>query len=382
MKNSERKKIIANTRRVVIKVGSGVLTRRTGLNLNVIDDLTTDIARLRQKKVEVLLVSSGAIAAGMRRMNITRRPESLSQLQALAAMGQSSLIGVYEDAFGRHGIKASQILLTREDVTHRKRYLNARNALRTLLTWDIVPVINENDAVAVDEIRFGDNDHLSAMVTNLIGADLMINLTNIDGLFDKDPRRHDDARLLTVVKTVTRKMIDSAGQIPGALGSGGMSSKVIAARKVAMGGAPTMVANGEKTGILADLFAGKPVGTLVLPQSRRLKTRQHWIAYTKSPKGRVVVDSGARRALESGKKSLLPSGIKAVEGRFREGDSVEIVDEQETSIACGLVNYRASDLDKIKGVKTGQIESVLGYRGYDEVVHRDNMILTSRLKDF
>jgi len=382
MKNSARKKIIANTRRVVIKVGSGVLTRRTGLNLNVIDDLTTDIARLRQKKVEVLLVSSGAIAAGMRRMNITRRPESLSQLQALAAMGQSSLIGVYEDALGRHGIKASQILLTQDDLTHRKRYLNARNALRTLLTWDIVPVINENDAVAVDEIRFGDNDHLSAMVTNLIGADLMINLTNIDGLFDKDPRRHDDAELLTVVKTVTRKMIASAGQIPGALGSGGMSSKVIAARKVAMGGAPTMVANGEKTGILADLFAGKPVGTLVLPQSRHLKTRQHWIAYTKSPRGRVVVDAGARRALESGKKSLLPSGVKAVEGRFREGDSVEIVDEQETSIACGLVNYRASDLDKIKGVKTGQIESVLGYRGYDEVVHRDNMILTSKLKDF
>jgi len=381
MKNSARKKIIANTRRVVIKVGSGVLTRRTGLNLNVIDDLTTDIARLRQKKIEVLLVSSGAIAAGMRRMNITRRPESLSQLQALAAIGQSSLIGVYEDALGRHGIKASQILLTQDDLTRRKRYLNARNALRTLLTWDIVPVINENDAVAVDEIRFGDNDHLSAMVTNLIGADLMINLTNIDGLFDKDPRRHDDAELLTVVKTVTRKMIASASQIPGALGSGGMSSKVIAAQKVAMGGAPTMVANGEKPGILADLFAGKPLGTLVLPQSRRLKTRQHWIAYTKSPKGRVVVDIGARRALESGRKSLLPSGVKAVEGRFREGDSVEIVDEQETSIAYGLVNYRAGDLNKIKGVKTDQIESILGYRGYDEVVHRDNMILTSKLKD-
>ena len=381
MKNSARKKIIADTRRVVIKVGSGVLTRRTGLNLNVIDDLTTDIARLRQKKIEVLLVSSGAIAAGMRRMNITRRPESLSQLQALAAIGQSSLIGVYEDALGRHGIKASQILLTQDDLTRRKRYLNARNALRTLLTWDIVPVINENDAVAVDEIRFGDNDHLSAMVTNLIGADLMINLTNIDGLFDKDPRRHDDAELLTVVKTVTRKMIASASQIPGALGSGGMSSKVIAAQKVAMGGAPTMVANGEKPGILADLFAGKPLGTLVLPQSRRLKTRQHWIAYTKSPKGRVVVDIGARRALESGRKSLLPSGVKAVEGRFREGDSVEIVDEQETSIAYGLVNYRAGDLNKIKGVKTDQIESILGYRGYDEVVHRDNMILTSKLKD-
>jgi glutamate 5-kinase len=366
---------------VVIKVGSGVLTRRTGLNLNVIDDLTTDIARLREKKIEVLLVSSGAIAAGMRRMSIAKRPESLSQLQALAAIGQSSLIGVYEEAFARHGIKASQILLTQDDLTHRKRYLNARNAIRTLLAWNFIPVINENDAVVVDEIRFGDNDHLSAMVTNLIGADLMINLTNTEGLFDKDPRSHDDAKLLKVVEKVSPKMIDAASKIPGALGSGGMSSKVIAAQKVAMGGAPTIIANGEKTGILTDLFAGKPLGTLVLPQSNHLKTRQHWIAYTKSPKGRVVVDAGARRALTSGKKSLLPSGVKAVQGRFSEGNSVEIVDENETSIAFGLVNYRAGDLDQIKGVKTDQIESILGYRGYDEVVHRDNMILTSKLKE-
>ncbi len=381
MKNSDRKKIIANTQRVVVKVGSGVLTRRNGLNLNVIDDLTTDLARLRQKKIEVLLVSSGAIAAGMRRMSIAKRPESLSQLQALAAIGQSSLIGVYEEAFGRHGIKASQILLTQDDLTHRKRYLNARNALRTLLAWDIIPVINENDAVVVDEIRFGDNDHLSAMVTNLVRADLMINLTNTEGLFDKDPRRHDDAKLLKVVEKVSPKMIESASQIPGALGSGGMSSKVIAAQKVAMGGAPTIIANGEKTGILADLFAGKPLGTLVLPQSKHLKSRQHWIAYTKAPKGRVLVDAGARKALISGKKSLLPSGVKSVEGRFSEGNSVEIIDEKEASIAFGLVNYRSGDLDKIKGVKTDQIEAILGYRGYDEVIHRDNMILTSKLKE-
>ena len=381
MEKSDRKKIIANTKRVVVKVGSGVLTRRNGLNLNVIDDLTTDIARLRKKKIEVILVSSGAIAAGMRRLSINKRPESLSQLQALAAIGQSSLIGVYEEAFGRHGIKASQILLTQDDLTHRKRYLNARNALRTLLAWDIIPVINENDAVVVDEIRFGDNDHLSAMVTNLIRADLMINLTNTEGLFDKDPRSHDDAKLLKVVEKVSPKMIESASQIPGALGSGGMSSKVIAAQKVAMGGAPTIIANGEKTGILADLFAGKPLGTLVLPQSKHLKSRQHWIAYTKAPKGRVVVDVGARRALISGKKSLLPSGVKSVEGRFSEGNSVEIIDEKEASIAFGLVNYRSGDLDKIKGVKTDQIEAILGYRGYDEVVHRDNMILTSKLKE-
>lgn len=381
MKNSDRKKIIANTKRVVVKVGSGVLTRRNGLNLNVIDDLTTDIARLRKKKIEVLLVSSGAIAAGMRRMSITKRPESLSQLQALAAIGQSALIGVYEDAFGRHGFKASQILLTQDDLTHRKRYLNARNALRTLLSWDIIPVINENDAVVVDEIRFGDNDHLSAMVTNLIGADLMINLTNTEGLFDKDPRRNNDAKLLKVIEKVSRKMIESASQIPGALGSGGMSSKVIAAQKVAMGGAPTIIANGEKAGILTDLFAGKPLGTLVLPQSKHLKARQHWIAYTKAPKGRIVVDAGARRALVSGKKSLLPSGVKAVEGRFSEGNSVEIIDEKEASIAFGLINYRSGDLDKIKGIKTDEIETILGYRGYDEVIHRDNMILTSKLKE-
>lgn len=373
-----RKELLANVKRVVVKVGSGVLTRRNGLNLNVIDDLTTEICALRKKGIEVILVSSGAIAAGLRKMGLSRKPDSLSGMQALAAMGQSNLIMVYEEAFARHGAKAAQILLTRDDLTNRRRYLNARNTLRALLSWKIIPIINENDTVVVDEIKFGDNDNLSAMVTNLTDSQLLVNLTNIDGLFDKDPRQHADARLIHLVEKIDSRITRAADTIPGVLGTGGMGSKIAAAKKVTLRGIPTVIGNGLKTGVLKDIFAGKEVGTLFLPRAP-LGSRKHWIAFTKSPKGKLVIDRGAEKAILENGKSLLPSGIKAVQGRFSRGNSVILLNEDGQETAIGMVNYNSGDIEKLLGAKTAQIEALLGYRHDDEVVHRDNLVRRCQL---
>ncbi len=371
-----RKKILETVKRVVVKVGSGVLTRRNGLNLNVIDDLTTEICSLRQKGIEVILVSSGAIAAGLRKIGMTKKPDSLSGMQALAAMGQSNLIMVYEEAFARHGAKAAQILLTRDDLTNRRRYLNSRNTILTLLSWKIIPIINENDTVVVDEIKFGDNDNLSGMVTNLTDAQLLVNLTNIDGLYDGDPRTNPDAELIKVVTRIDKKIIGAADKIPGFLGKGGMASKITAAQKMTLRGIPTIIANGFKEGILKDIFSGKEVGTFFPPHEKSLGRKKHWIAFTKSPKGTIVIDKGAEKALLENGKSLLPSGIKVVSGRFDRGNSVVLVTEDDREVAVGLVNYNSDELNRIAGVRTSQIESLLGYKHDDEVIHRDNLVLS------
>ena len=371
-----RKKILETVKRVVVKVGSGVLTRRNGLNLNVIDDLTTEICSLRQKGIEVILVSSGAIAAGLRKIGMTKKPDSLSGMQALAAMGQSNLIMVYEEAFARHGAKAAQILLTRDDLTNRRRYLNSRNTILTLLSWKIIPIINENDTVVVDEIKFGDNDNLSGMVTNLTDAQLLVNLTNIDGLYDGDPRTNPDAELIKVVTRIDKKIIGAADKIPGFLGKGGMASKITAAQKMTLRGIPTIIANGFKEGILKDIFSGKEVGTFFPPHEKSLGRKKHWIAFTKSPKGTIVIDKGAEKALLENGKSLLPSGIKVVSGRFDRGNSVVLVTENDREVAVGLVNYNSDELNRIAGVRTSQIESLLGYKHDDEVIHRDNLVLS------
>ena len=379
MKDVNRKKLLANVKRVVVKVGSGVLTRKSGLNLNVIDDLTTEICALRKRGIEVILVSSGAIAAGLRKIGLSRRPDSTSQMQALAAIGQSTLIMVYEEAFARHGAKAAQVLLTRDDLTNRRRYLNARNTLFTLLSWKMIPIINENDTVVCDEIKFGDNDNLSAMVTSLTDAQLLVNLTNIDGLYDRDPRSCDDACLIKVVDRIGRKITRAAGAIPGFLGSGGMASKISAARKVTLRGLPTVIANGLKPGILRAIFSGKEVGTLFLPQETALDKKKHWIVFTKYPRGKIVIDAGAEKALVKNGKSLLPSGIKAVRGRFSQGNSVILLNEQGKEIAVGMVNYNSSDLQKILGSKTSEIATLLGYKHDDEVIHRDNLVLSAQV---
>jgi glutamate 5-kinase len=376
-KTISRIELLGPVKRAVVKVGSGVLTGKDGLNTRVINALTNDICALREKGIEIILVSSGAIASGLKKIGLSKRPESISQKQAAAAAGQSTLMMAYEKAFGRHGVKVAQILVTRDDLTHRRRYLNARNTIFALLSWKIVPIINENDTVVVEEIKFGDNDNLSAMVTNLIEAQFLVNLTNIDGLFDKDPRVHKDARLIPSVETMNREVIRYASSIPGFLGTGGMSSKIKAGQKVALRGVPAVIASGFKQGILKRIFSGEEEGTLFVPRDVPLCSRKHWIAFTKSPKGEIVIDPGAEKALMKGGKSLLPSGIKEVRGRFNQGDSVVLLNEGGKELAVGMVNYHSSDIQKIMGAKSSEIESMLGFKHDDEVIHRDNLVITN-----
>jgi glutamate 5-kinase len=287
----------------------------------------------------------------------------------------------YEKAFGRHGQIVAQILITRDDLNHRGRYLNARNTIFTLLSWGIIPIINENDTVVVDEIKFGDNDNLSAMVANMTESQMLINLTDIDGLFDKDPRNHKDACLIRIVDKTDKEAIRYASSIPGFLGTGGMASKIKAARKVTLGGIPAIIANGRRIGVLRRIFMGEEVGTLFIPQDTTLCNRKHWIAFTKSPKGTLIIDRGAVEALKKRGKSLLPSGIKEVRGSFSLGDSVVLLDEKDHEIAVGMVNYTSGDIKKITGLKSSEIESRLGFKHDDEVIHRDNLVITDGLKD-
>ncbi len=378
---NSRKDLLRSVKRVVIKIGSGVLTGDEGLNLPVLYGLTADISTLKNSGVEVILVSSGAIAAGMRKLQMARKPRSVSEQQATAAVGQGHLIRAWEDAFEVYGHRVGQVLLTRDDLTHRRRYLNARNTIFTLLSWKIIPIVNENDTVVVDEIKFGDNDNLSAMVTNLSESDFLINLTNIDGLFDKDPRHHEDARLISVVEKVDRRITQFAGAIPGFLGKGGMGSKIRAAKKVALAGVPTIIANGLKPGVINGIFEGREEGTLFLPEPVSLCSRKHWIAFTKAPKGELIIDRGAEIAIVEKGKSLLPSGIKDVRGQFSLGNSVLLINEDGEPVAVGMVSYHSGNIRKIMGAKSTEIESILGFKHDDEVIHRNNLVLTTQMDE-
>jgi glutamate 5-kinase len=374
--NNTRGNILKGVKRAVVKIGSGALTTDNGLNTDVINSISQDISSLMKKRgLEIILVSSGAISSGMRKIGLSKRPQSISQQQAVAAIGQGSLILSYEKAFKNYGQTVAQILVTRDDLTNRKRYLNTRNTLFMLLNWKIVPIINENDTVVVDEIKCGDNDNLSVMMANLIGADLVINLTNIDGLFNDDPRLNKDARLIPLIRKITGKIEKKASSTPGALGKGGMESKVRSAKNISLCGIPTIIANGLKENIIQAIFDGKEEGTLFLPQNVPMGRRKHWIAFTKSPKGKIMVDRGAEKALLENGKSLLPSGIIAVYDRFSPGDSVIVINKEEKKLAVGLVNYRSNDVERIMGHKSSDIESVLGYKYYDEVIHKDNLVI-------
>lgn len=376
----EREEILRSVRRAVVKVGSGVLTGKNGLNTRIINNLTADICELKEEGKEIILVSSGAIASGLKKIGMGERPKSISKQQAIAAIGQSSLMMAYERAFARHGQKVAQILVTRDDLNHRERYLNARNTIFTLLSWNVVPIINENDTVVVDEIKFGDNDNLSAMVTNLTEAFLLISLTDMDGLFDKDPRTHKDARIIKVVEKVTRRVLRYGNSIPGFLGRGGMASKIKAAQKVTLGGVPMIIANGFKKHILKRIFQGEEEGTLFLPRDISICSRKQWIAFTRSLRGAIVIDEGAARAILKGGKSLLPSGIREVRGRFGVGDSVLLQDKGGDKLAIGMVNYQSEDIRKIMGCRTSEIESRLGFKQEDEVIHRDNLVVIQDLE--
>jgi glutamate 5-kinase len=368
-----RASFFQNAGRIVVKVGSNVLTSSGGLNLEAIRSISGQICTLIEGGLQVILVSSGAMASGLRKLGLSRRPSEIPKRQAVAAVGQAGLIMEYEKAFERCGRKVAQVLLTSDDLSNRKRYLNGRNTLLTLLSWDVVPVINENDTVAVEEIKVGDNDNLAAMITLLMDAEILVNLTDIDGLFTRDPRIHPGAERIPLVETIGRHIERIAGAIPGALGTGGMMTKISAARKVTAAGIPMIIADGQQKDILLRLAAGEPHGTFFVPKKEKLASRKRWLAYSLKPRGALVVDEGASSAILGRGKSLLPSGIVDVEGDFGVGAPVEIRNGGGEVVGTGLVNYSAADIRKIMGVRTSRIVERLGSKPYDEVVHRDNL---------
>jgi glutamate 5-kinase len=357
-------------------VGSNVLTRKNVLNHHAVRSISQQICQLIDQHIEIILVSSGAMASGLKKVGFDRRPDEVPKRQAIAAVGQAGLIREYEKAFDRYAKKVAQILLTSEDLTNRNRYLNARNTLYTLLSWQVVPIINENDTIMVEEIKVGDNDNLAAMITLLMDADLLINLTDIDGVYTKDPRTQPDAEMIPTVNAITKNLEKMAGGIPGPLGRGGMLSKIKAARKVTAAGIPMIIANGNRPDILIRLFAGDVIGTYFVPKTNRLASRKRWIGFTLKPRGCIIIDPGAAVAILKQGKSLLPSGIVAVEGDFREGAPVEIKASDGEVLGAGLVHYSADEIKQIRGLKTSQIKECLGHKPYDEVIHRDNLVVT------
>jgi len=369
-----RKKTLKGVRRVVTKVGSSLLVSLgAGLNTAFISRLAGELSGLKKRKVEIVMVSSGAIAAGMERLGLAKRPKAISELQATAAIGQSSLMYVYEEAFSPWGLKVAQVLLTHDDMRDRRRYINARNTLLTLLNLGIIPIINENDSVVVEEIKFGDNDLLAALVTSLVDADLLLVLTDTPGLYDGDP--HTGGRLISVVEKVTKRVEAMAQGSQSEVGTGGMVSKVGAARLAARFGVPSIVAGCNDPNVVERIFAGEPVGTLFLAGGQRLKGRKQWIGYTLRPKGELILDQGAHKAIMRGGKSLLPSGVLAVEGDFGRGDPVSCLGPRKKEFARGLVNYDSHELRKIMRHQSSQIVNILGYKYTDEVIHRDNLVI-------
>jgi glutamate 5-kinase len=374
---SDRKALVLKARRVVIKIGSAVLTDAgEGLDQKRIEGLVAEIASVMDQKREVILVSSGAIAAGLAKLGLRKtKGMPLPLKQAAAATGQSSLMRMYEKTFGAHGKMVAQVLLTREDLANRSRFLNARNTLHTLLEHGVIPIINENDTVAVDEIKFGDNDNLSGMVVHLADADLLVILSDIDGLYTADPRLNKDAKFIPVVEKITAELERGAGDAQTGVGTGGMRSKIMTAKKVGSYGTPMVIINGKQAGALRALFEGGEVGTLFLPKEGKNRSRKHWIAYTACSSGGVVVDDGGREALVQKGKSLLPGGIVRVEGSFKAGDCVNCADIRGNVFARGLTKYSSDDLNRIKGLKTSEVERVLGHKDYDEVIHRDDLVI-------
>jgi len=371
-----RRKTLGRVRRIVVKVGSSILASvEKGLHHEVFSHLAKEISDLKRKGYEIVLVSSGAIAAGMEKLGYRKRAQSITQKQATAAVGQSRLMKIYEDHFSRYQQMVAQILLTHDDLSHRRRFLNARNTLLTLLGLGIIPIINENDTVVVDEIKFGDNDNLSALITNLIEADLLIILTDIEGLCNADPRHDPQARCISLVEDIDVDMGGVIGDTGGEWNVGGMISKIQAAKKSSRFGIPTVIACGTKEGVLHQILKGEEVGTLILAKQEALSSRKHWIAFNLKPKGEVVVDEGAKKAIVQKGKSLLPSGVIRVKGAFDRGDPVSCLGPRGKEFARGLVNYSAHELEKIKGLKTKQIEDTLGYRYSDEIIHRDDLVV-------
>jgi glutamate 5-kinase len=368
--------VLKDSRRWVVKIGSALLTDDgKGLDHQAIARWVDQLILLKKQGIEVVLVSSGSIAEGMTRLGWKKRPAQVYRLQAAAAVGQMGLVQVYEQNFQRHSTQTAQILLTHEDFSDRKRYLNARGTLSTLLDLGVVPVVNENDTVITDEIKFGDNDTLAALVANLIDAEVVVLLTDQLGLFTADPRSNPDAKLISKAKADDPMIAAVAGD-GGALGSGGMATKVRSSKLAARSGTVTVIASGRVDNVLLKIRAGENVGTLIIPSSSPVAARKQWLAGHLQVKGTVVVDQGAVTAMRERGKSLLPAGVKSVQGDFSRGEMVLIVDEQACELARGLVNYSAGNARAIAGLPSSQIQSAIGFVNEDELVHRDNLALS------
>jgi len=373
---SSKRVALGQSRLWVVKVGSALVTNEgRGLDRERIRAWVEQIVALRRAGVQVILVSSGAVAEGVKRLGWARRPKALHELQAAAAVGQMGLVEAYETQFLRHGLHTAQILLTHEDLADRKRYLNARSTLKTLLELGVVPVVNENDTVASEEIKFGDNDTLASMVANLVVADLLVILTDQAGLFDKDPRANPDAKLVQEGWAGDPALEAMCSTDAGSLGRGGMAAKVLAAARAARSGAATIIASGRESEVLMRVQRGENIGTLLLPANEPVAARKRWLANRLKVSGRLHLDAGAAKVLREAGKSLLPVGVVGVEGEFSRGELVACIGPDGVEVARGLVNYDSDDALRIKGCPSDKIESVLGFVDEPELIHRDNLVL-------
>jgi len=371
---------LGSSSRWVIKIGSALITSNArGLDQAALGSWANQVADLRANGKAIILVSSGAVAEGMSRLGWRRRPHALHELQAAAATGQMGLIEAYESHFQKHGLHSAQVLLTHDDLRDRRRYLNARSTLRTLLNLGVIPVVNENDTVATDEVRFGDNDTLAALVANLMDAQLLVILTDQPGVYDRDPRRHHDARLIETTEVNDQILDRAAGPSGGKLGRGGMITKIGAARRAARSGTATLIASGHEPEILVHIAQGCACGTLLLPGEGPMTARKRWIANQLRLSGTLMLDAGASRMVRESGSSLLPVGVIKVEGKFMRGDMVACLDPNRFEIARGLINYDANEAIRIKGRPSQEIEMILGYVDEPELIHRDNMVLTNAL---
>lgn len=366
---------LSQVRRIVVKVGSSTLTHRTGqLNYGRIERLVRELADLANQGKELILVTSGAVSAGMGRLQLTEKPKTIPEKQAAAAVGQGILMHTYEKLFAEYGQVVAQVLLTREDSVDRRRYLNSRHTLQTLLAKRVIPIVNENDVVAIDELKIGDNDTLSALVAGIVDAALLVLLSDVAGLYDKNPQEHSDARLIPVVTDITPEISALAGGPGTARGTGGMYTKLQAAKIAIKSGVAMIIANGAQDGVLQDIIAGKDVGTLFVPQENPLHVRKRWIAFGSRIRGTIAVDAGCARAIVEHGSSLLPSGIVRVENDFAPGSIVRVLSVDGREIARGITNYSAADVRRIMGAHSQDIADILGGKTYDEVIHRDNLV--------
>ena len=362
-------------KRIVVKIGSSLLTANgQGLDLNAISHWAKQIADLHNAGHEIILVSSGAVAEGMVRMKLASRPTDLPSLQACAAIGQMGLIHTWSSVLEQHGIQTAQVLLTHDDLADRRRYLNSCDALQNLIDWRVIPVINENDTVSTDEIRFGDNDTLAAMVAGQVHAELLIILTDQQGMFDSDPRNNPNAKLFSAVRALDDTLFEMAGG-GGVLGRGGMVTKVRAARSAAKSGCPTLIASGESDNVLARLMAGEMLGTLFTTDNDRVTAHQQWLAAHLQTAGRLVIDDGAVEAIKLKHRSLLPVGVKDIQGHFARGDVVECIDQRGSRVAVGRVNFSSTSAERIKGLSSEKVYQVLGEARSLEMIHRDHMAI-------